>query len=562
MHRLSTQFPSARLLAMSVLLALLPLAALGWLGRQMLTQERELESGRRQDRVENIANSLADRLARIATAADDTQLPPDVAWIVFDSQGVVAHRGAPLRYVPETAAPRDAPADVFAGVELIEFQQSNPALAQERYRELSRSPDHVIRAAAIARLAGALARHGKPEEALAAYDDLAALGATAVAGVAAELKARRERAELFDRLGDAPAATAERRALARLLAEGRYRLDWRTFDLYREQVPPLPASPNDLTRAVADQWPRWHTQPTGREAWTDGNLAYAAAWAPHPQGTVAVVGVSALDAVAEEETAAARRYLLISGFGLMTLVTVAAAYFIFRSLNRELHVARLQSDFVAQVSHEFRTPLAAMRHLTELLEDGSASTERLPQYYQALGKETRRLHSMVEGLLDFGRIESGRHVYTLEDLNMLDVAARVVNERASPRVHLNMAGGAPHVRADREALVLAVQNLLDNAIKYSPESSSIDVSVEARDGRVGISVEDRGAGMSPAEQRDIRRKFVRGSAARMMNVKGTGIGLAIVEQVARAHHGRLDVRSEPGRGSRFTLWVPALEQSA
>ena len=528
----------------------------------MLAQEGELERERRQDRVENIANSLADRLARITTATDQAELPPDVAWIVFDSLGVLSHRGVPLRYFPQIAPPRNAPTEVFATAELIEFRQASPALALEHYRGFSRNPDNVIRAAALRRLADALVRQEQPAQALATYNELARLGATPTAGVPAELVARRRRAELLDRLGDAPAAADERRTLAMLIAEGRYRLDFATFELYREGLPALPENQRDLTRAVADRWSHWRAQPTGRETWTVADLAFASVWAPHPQGTVATVGVAASDAIAEDEAAALRRHFLVSGFGLMTLVIVAAGYFVFRSLNRELRVARLQSDFVAQVSHEFRTPLTAMRHLTEMLEDGSASADRLPQYYQALGKETRRLHSMVESLLDFRRIESGRHEYSLEELNMADVAARVVNERGSPRVHLSTAGDAPRVRADREALVLAVQNLLDNAIKYSPESSSIDVCVEARDGKVGISVEDRGAGMSPGEQRDVRRKFVRGSAARTMNVKGTGIGLAIVEQVARAHHGRLDVQSEPGRGSRFTLWVPAQEQSA
>ena len=92
----------------------------------------------------------------------------------------------------------------------------------------------------------------------------------------------------------------------------------------------------------------------------------------------------------------------------MLLVIAAAAYFVFRAVHRELGVARLQSDFVAAVSHEFRTPLTAMCHLTEMLDEGSTEPDRLPHYYRALRRESHRLHAMVENLLDFGRIDAGR----------------------------------------------------------------------------------------------------------------------------------------------------------
>jgi signal transduction histidine kinase len=246
----------------------------------------------------------------------------------------------------------------------------------------------------------------------------------------------------------------------------------------------------------------------------------------------------------------------------MATVILGAGYFVFRAFEREWRVARLRSDFVAQVSHEFRSPLTAMRHLTELLEEGGTAPERLPHYYRALGRETRRLHSMVENLLDFGRMESGRRVYQMQDTRIEDVARRVVDEFDSPRLRLNASAQAHHVRADRDALALAVRNLVDNAMKYSPDSTEVSVSVEWSDGKAGISVRDRGAGISREEQRQILGTFVRGSAAQAMNVKGTGIGLAMVDQVAKAHGGQIEVESEPGHGSRFTLWLPASEQSS
>src|SRR6187549_1447441 len=112
----------------------------------------------------------------------------------------------------------------------------------------------------------------------------------------------------------------------------------------------------------------------------------------------------------------------------MAFVTATLSSAVFRCVNRELGVARLQSEFVAAVSHEFRTPLTAMRHLTEMLEEGGSPPERLPQYYQALGKETRRLHGLVENVLDFGRIEAGRRTYPMEETDAVSSVARIVDE--------------------------------------------------------------------------------------------------------------------------------------
>jgi two-component system phosphate regulon sensor histidine kinase PhoR len=368
----------------------------------------------------------------------------------------------------------------------------------------------------------------------------------------------------------------------------------------------------------------WQEQTSGRTAWTTGSPALAAVWRRIPAGTAAVVGsvetlirstdavsqslqvrlsledpsghvswgslpkdeiqvtrtfretglpwtirVAPSDPVALRAAAADRRNLLFAGFGLMVLVIAAASYFVFRAVGRELSVAQLQSDFVAAVSHEFRTPLTAMRHLTNMLEEGSVSEDRLPRYYGALGKETRRLHEMVESLLDFGSMESGRRTFHLEETSAGELARRVVDEfrerdtSAAQRIELQgileIDSKQTRIRADSEALALALRNLLDNAIKYSPHSSTVSVSVEAHDGFAGISVQDQGAGIPKEEQRDVFRKFVRGKSARTLDVKGTGIGLAMADQIVKAHGGRLELASEPGQGSRFTILLPVLD---
>jgi signal transduction histidine kinase len=280
--------------------------------------------------------------------------------------------------------------------------------------------------------------------------------------------------------------------------------------------------------------------------------------------------IAASDPAGALETSARRRNLLAAGFGLMVLMIAVAGYFTYRGVSRELSVARLQSDFVAAVSHEFRTPLTAIRHFTDMLEEGGAEADRLPRYYTALGREARRLHTMVESLLDFERMESGRRTYQLEDTSLTDLARQVVDEfrdhalPAPGRVELQTPPGQPgeeprgqpRIRADREAIALALRNLLDNAVKYSADSSTVSVSVQSQGDLTGISVEDHGAGITKQEQREVFRKFVRGTAARALNVRGTGIGLAMVDQIVKAHGGHLELTSEPGRGSRFTMWLP------
>jgi signal transduction histidine kinase len=127
-------------------------------------------------------------------------------------------------------------------------------------------------------------------------------------------------------------------------------------------------------------------------------------------------------------------------------------------------------------------------------------------------------------------------------------------------VELRRNGDLPGINGDREALGRAIRNLLDNAIKYSPECKTVWVDLEHRDGRVAISVRDRGLGIPPAEQKEVLRKFVRGSSSERAGVKGTGIGLTMVQHIVRAHHGELRVESVPGEGSTFSILLPAEEK--
>jgi len=271
---------------------------------------------------------------------------------------------------------------------------------------------------------------------------------------------------------------------------------------------------------------------------------------------------SAADNDAAQSTA--RRRILISVLAVMALTVLACGYFTARAAARELAVARLQSDFVSAVSHEFRTPLTSMRHLTELLEQGVVSSEeRKQKCYGVLAHETRRLHRLVESLLNFGRMEAGKFQYQFEALDAAAIVREVAGEfqgdgnRRPCNIGIDTKEEDPvMIRCDREALGLALWNLLDNAVKYSPAECTVRVELAREDSCAAIRVKDQGPGIPPAEQKEIFKKFVRGSASRESSAKGAGIGLAMVTHIVDAHKGRVRVESRVGEGSTFSILLP------
>jgi signal transduction histidine kinase len=262
----------------------------------------------------------------------------------------------------------------------------------------------------------------------------------------------------------------------------------------------------------------------------------------------------------------AQSRFLAAGGAILALLLVGGGYFVFRAMAREMAVARLQSDFVSAVSHEFRSPLTSIRQLSHLL-----ASDRVPddgqrgRVYGALVRESERLHTLVEALLDFGRMEAGSLRYRLEPLDPVQLVTEVLfRSRLNPAaagysIDLRAEPGLPRVAADREALSRALWNLLDNAVKYSPESKDIVAEVAGQGAGVAIRVRDQGLGVPGSQHKEIFKKFVRGNP--VSAVKGTGIGLAMVEHIVRGHRGRILLASEPGAGSTFTIWLPAGKRS-
>jgi len=276
--------------------------------------------------------------------------------------------------------------------------------------------------------------------------------------------------------------------------------------------------------------------------------------------------VQSEDPAAELAQVADRGRLFLAGFALMVVGLLASGYLSARAIRRELAVARLKSDFVSAVSHEFRTPLTSMCQLAEMFTSGRvAEEEQRRQYYGLLAREAQRLRRLVEGLLDFTRMEGGAREYRLEKVDAAELVRELGEEfqqevaDAGYHVELNIGGGPLIVRADSEALRRALWNLMDNAVKYSPQCFTVWLDA-GRDGpNARIRVRDHGLGIAPAEERQIFAKFVRGASASQAGVRGTGIGLSMVQHIVHAHRGSVTVESEPGRGSTFAVLLPLEE---
>lgn len=279
--------------------------------------------------------------------------------------------------------------------------------------------------------------------------------------------------------------------------------------------------------------------------------------------TVVVAGAAGQPEPAEFRS---RRRNLFAGMAAVLVLAAAGSYFLWRSVNRDLAVARLQSDFVSAVSHEFRTPLTALRQFNHLLaEEDGPTPEKRHRYYEAQTRATERLYRLVESLLDFARMEAGRRPYRFEPLDAGTLARDVTEEfrreaaGADFAIACSVEPGAIAVAADREALSRALWNLLDNAVKYSGASRAIEVEVTRRNGLALIGVRDHGIGIPAPEMKRIFHKFVRGAAANSGGIKGTGLGLAIVRHIVHAHGGTVDVSSAAGEGSTFTIGLPVEE---
>jgi two-component system, OmpR family, phosphate regulon sensor histidine kinase PhoR len=602
---------------------LMPAVVLVWLGVRLLQQDRELDRQRQRERLEVAAGRVALEIDRRLQDLEAELVAGH--GIRLHESGIEAVADGPILFQPaDGPAAQPSPAEI-APIEVEEFQRRNLTGAEAAYRRFSTSGAIDARAAALVGLGRVLRAQRQFDGARRAYDDLARLGPVIVAGQPADLVARQGRARTFESGRDSAALDDEVDELARVLYAGRWPIDRSTFELYRDLVvqwggPQPPAVDVARSEAAGDLWRMWRRGDLGARGrrlvqkgpatmlalWTTSSTGQATlrivadtdmltAWGPLWRAQGLEVALSSVEGqpiagerlaggitlapsdtrlpfiltasfAAGDDSASARRQLFLVGLVAAVLLTLGASYALYRTTTREIALARQQADFVSSVSHEFRTPLTSMRHLTELLATNSiTSEERRRHYYELLAHETERLHRMVDSLLSFGRMSAGAYAWQLESAEIGDLVSAVVDEfrRDAAAEHRQVTSevdaNLPGIRADRDALSRALWNLLENAAKYSEPSAPIRVFARSQGDTVLVGVQDAGTGIPASEHKRIFQKFVRGDDATRAGVRGVGIGLALVTRIAEAHGGSVRLESEPGRGSTFTLVLPCLE---
>lgn len=255
-------------------------------------------------------------------------------------------------------------------------------------------------------------------------------------------------------------------------------------------------------------------------------------------------------------------YLWAAGLTILaiTLIASATAGYILRAQK----VTRLKNTLIATVSHELKTPLSSMRVLVDTLIDDRCRDEvQRKEYLALIAKENTRLSRLIDNFLTFSRMERNKHVFEFRQLNMGDVlheAVESVRERfeaSGCRFEIEVEEGLPDVTGDRDALATVVINLLDNAWKYSTDERHICLRAKAADGKVKIEVEDNGVGLPVRARKKIFERFYQVDQSLTRGAGGCGLGLSIVQFIVAAHGGTVEVRSELGRGSVFTVALPA-----
>jgi len=264
-----------------------------------------------------------------------------------------------------------------------------------------------------------------------------------------------------------------------------------------------------------------------------------------------------------------RKLIDVVLIGLALAGIVAGLSILLLAMRRERKANELKSDFISNVSHELKTPLSIISMFGEMLALGRVKTPaQATEYADIIWRESVRLARLIDNVLDFAKIERGKDVYEFGEGDVGEVVARAIElsqhrlQKAELAVEVELEVHLPPARLDANAYTLAVMNLIDNAIKYAADGKRLSVRLHQRGEQIVLEVKDFGPGIDPAEHERIFERFYRARAVRLKPIRGSGIGLALVDHIARAHHGGTWVESRLGEGSTFGLWIPASAPAA
>jgi signal transduction histidine kinase len=268
-------------------------------------------------------------------------------------------------------------------------------------------------------------------------------------------------------------------------------------------------------------------------------------------------------------TSAADRQIAIYTWAaiLMVLFILATGGLAAGSIGRQIKLNRLKNDFIATVSHELKTPLSSMRVLVDTLLEGNYKDQsQATEYLQLICKENERLSRLIDNFLTFSRMERNKRAFEMVRIEPREIskgaveAVRTKLDKRNCELDVSIEPNLPPVFVDKDAMVTALVNLLDNACKYSLEEKRIKLAVSAENSFVNFSVTDNGIGMSHRVAKKIFNRFYQADQSLSRKTEGCGLGLSIVKFIVDTHKGRITVESEPGKGTTFTVRLSAVTE--
>lgn len=341
--------------------------------------------------------------------------------------------------------------------------------------------------------------------------------------------------------------------------------DWQLVRRWR------PASVKRVLYSLLESDGPWTGQGIGLQQ-PSGELVFASTENTPPERVVSRLSIAALpgwhifaypidSSLAAEARQDVVEYSVLLGAGF--LAVVASLVLATRTLSREVALARTRSDFVSNVSHELKTPLALIRMFAENLRSGWVPEDKRPEYYKVMLGESERLSGVIDNVLDFSRIESGRRSYQFRATDLTELVTDIVTryrysfETAGIGLDTDLPDTPVESMVDRDGVALVIVNLLSNAAKYIGDGDKdVRVSLHCEDGCAVLSVRDTGVGMAKDVLDEIFAPFRRIDDPAIGSVAGSGIGLTIVKHIVAAHGGSVSVESAPAAGSTFRVTLP------
>jgi signal transduction histidine kinase len=257
--------------------------------------------------------------------------------------------------------------------------------------------------------------------------------------------------------------------------------------------------------------------------------------------------------------------LYLWGGILVIVVMLLAGAMAIQSVGRQIRLNRLKNDFVATVTHELKTPLSSMRMLVDtLLEGRTRDSQQVREYLELIARENQRLSRMIDNFLTFSRMERNKQAFTMQycpPAKIVQSAVEVVAnrfEQTGVKFTQDIESGLAGISADSDAMVMVLVNLLDNAFKYTSSDKQISLRAYRDSSRICFEVRDNGRGMTRKVMRRIFDRFYQADPHLNRTAEGCGLGLSIVQFIVKAHGGRITVESTPGKGSTFTVSLPAV----